>query len=190
MLDMDHIEPKSRFAGFASRAVAVVLDLFLFLAAAAIIRITLQVLFAFADRIIPFIDLEGIANQLEVGRVLGGGLLQMLYFVLFWAAMGQTPGMVLLGIKVVRPDGQPPGLLRAFARYFGFIVSLLALGLGFIWVLFDRQRQGWFDKIAGTYVVYSKEARLYHAQRAKSTSRLSATIEEPVVPGAVKAAPR
>lgn len=190
MLDLDHIEPKSRFAGFASRAVALVLDLFLFLAAAVIIRVTLDVLLAFADRIIPFVDLESIANQLNVGRVIGGGLLQMLYFVLFWAAMGQTPGMVLLGIRVVRPDGKPPSVWRAFARYFGFIVSAIALGLGFVWVLFDRQRQGWFDKIAGTYVVYAKEARHYHIQRTRSSSQLAVAIEEPIVPGAVKTTPR
>jgi uncharacterized RDD family membrane protein YckC len=190
MLDFDHIEPTSRFAGFASRAIAFVIDVFLFLAAAVLIRVTFQALFAVVDRMIPFIDLQAIASEIDFGLVAGTGLIQLLYFVLFWAAVGQTPGMGLLGIKIVRPNGKPPSFWRSLARYFGYILSLICLGLGFIWILFDAKRQGWFDKIAGTYVVYSREARLYHLQRAKSMTQIQNATEEPLATATAKTSSR
>ena len=50
-------------------------------------------------------------------------------------------------------------LLRAAARLFGYLVCVLSLGLGFLWVLVDSRRQGWHDKLANTVVVYAWEAR-------------------------------
>jgi uncharacterized RDD family membrane protein YckC len=85
------------------------------------------------------------------------GLLQLasiLYFVGFWAWRGQTPGMMLLGLRIARDaDGTPPGLGRSILRYIGFFISALVLFIGFIWIAFDRRKQGWHDKIAGTVVV-------------------------------------
>lgn len=82
-----------------------------------------------------------------------GVLTSMAYYVGFWAKSGQTVGKDLLGIKVVCKDGEPPGWGRAFLRYIGYIISAVVLSLGFMWVLFDKKRQGWHDKIAGTYVI-------------------------------------
>jgi uncharacterized RDD family membrane protein YckC len=75
------------------------------------------------------------------------------YFVGFWATTGQTPGKMVMGIKVISIDGQPLSWGKAILRYIGYIISSLILSLGFIWVAFDAKRQGWHDKIAGTYVV-------------------------------------
>jgi uncharacterized RDD family membrane protein YckC len=75
-----------------------------------------------------------------------------------WATTGQTLGKMALGIKVIGADGAPVSWGKAILRYVGYIVSGLVLGLGFIWVAFDARRQGWHDKIAGTYVV-RKEAQ-------------------------------
>lgn len=75
------------------------------------------------------------------------------YFVAFWASTGQTPGKMALGIKVIGTDGSPVSWGKAILRYIGYIISSLVLSLGFIWVAFDAKRQGWHDKIAGTYVV-------------------------------------
>jgi uncharacterized RDD family membrane protein YckC len=75
------------------------------------------------------------------------------YFVALWATTGQTLGKMALGIKVIGADGSPVSWGKAILRYVGYIVSGLVLALGFIWVAFDARRQGWHDKIAGTYVV-------------------------------------
>jgi uncharacterized RDD family membrane protein YckC len=81
-------------------------------------------------------------------------LLQIAYYVGFWTWRGQTPAMMLLGLRVAREsDGAPPGLARSILRFIGYIISEIPLFLGFIWVAFDSRKQGWHDKIAGTVVV-------------------------------------
>ena len=81
-------------------------------------------------------------------------LIPIVYFIGFWTWLGRTPGMMLFGMHIVMdPDGSRPGFGRSILRYVGYIVSSLALFIGFIWVGFDRKKQGWHDKIAGTVVV-------------------------------------
>ena len=80
-------------------------------------------------------------------------LIALVYFVVFWATSGQTPGKMALGIKVIGTDGSPVTWGKAVLRYIGYIISGLVFYLGFIWIAFDAKRQGWHDKIASTYVV-------------------------------------
>ncbi len=61
--------------------------------------------------------------------------------------------MKLLDLRVVRTDGTSLGVAAAVVRYIGLIISCLVLFLGVIWVAFDARKQGWHDKIAGTFVV-------------------------------------
>ncbi|CAN5158949.1 RDD family protein [soil metagenome] len=84
-----------------------------------------------------------------------GTLLGLAYYVYFWsgAGGGQTLGMKVLNIKVERTDGTPLTVTGAIVRYVGLIVSFFVVLLGVIWIIFDPQKQGWHDKIAGTYVV-------------------------------------
>jgi len=81
------------------------------------------------------------------------------YQVFFIAFAGQTPGKALLGLRVVSMDGKRLGYGKAILRLIGYIVSGLPLYLGFIWIIFDDRRQAWHDKIAGTCVIYTWEAR-------------------------------
>lgn len=70
------------------------------------------------------------------------------------ATQGQSPGKKAIGIKIVRVDGSSLGFGGMLIREIvGKFVSGLVVYLGFIWILFDSQRQGWHDKIASTYVV-------------------------------------
>ena len=80
-------------------------------------------------------------------------LFGIVYFVGFWLWRGQTPGKMVLGIKVIRTDGLPISLGYAFRRYLGYIVSALPLFVGYIWIAFDSHKQGFHDKIADTYVI-------------------------------------
>lgn len=81
-------------------------------------------------------------------------LVSILYFVGFWAWRAQTPGMMVLGLRLARDaDGSAPGLGRSILRYIGFFISAVVLFIGFIWIAFDSRKQGWHDKIAGTVVV-------------------------------------
>jgi hypothetical protein len=60
---------------------------------------------------------------------------------------------MIVGIKVVGKDGLPISSGKALLRYVGYIVSGAVLSIGFLWAAFDRKRQGWHDKMAGTYVI-------------------------------------
>jgi len=74
--------------------------------------------------------------------------------LLFWAWRSATPGKLLLGMKIV--DAETLGKVsngRLALRYLGYYVSTFGLLLGFLWVAWDKKKQGWHDKIAGTVVV-------------------------------------
>jgi uncharacterized RDD family membrane protein YckC len=91
--------------------------------------------------------------QFEALSNLASFIMSGIYFVLFWVWRGQTLGMMALGMKVIRVDGSALDLGRAIARYAGYLVSIIPLFLGFIWIAFDARKQGWHDKIADTVVV-------------------------------------
>ena len=82
-------------------------------------------------------------------------LLQAGYFTYFWSAAGkgQTIGSRALNIRVVKTDGSYLDYVGGFLRFIGWVISGAVLLLGFIWAAFDGHKQGWHDKIAGTYVV-------------------------------------
>ena len=80
-------------------------------------------------------------------------VIEVAYFVGFWVWRGQTPGKMMVGIKIIHTDSSPISLSYAFLRYLGYIVSVLTLFIGFIWIAFDSRKQGIHDKIADSYVV-------------------------------------
>lgn len=81
-------------------------------------------------------------------------VIPFLYFPYYWSHGGQTPGMRMMGIRVVRDrDGGPVTGGQAILRLIGYYVSGTVFWLGFIWVLIDKRRRGWHDLIAGTVVV-------------------------------------
>ena len=86
-----------------------------------------------------------------------GILLLWLYYWLFTGLKGQTLGKMAFGIKVVNAQGDRPGLgVAALREVLGKTVSVIALYIGFLWIIGDKQKQGWHDKIASTYVVKVK----------------------------------
>lgn len=86
--------------------------------------------------------------------VLVNQLLPVLVLVIGWGHYGTTPGKLLLELRVIDArTGARPGYVRAAIRYVGYIVSTLTLGIGFLWIAFDRKREGLHDKLAGTRVI-------------------------------------
>ncbi len=85
-------------------------------------------------------------------------LIYFFFYILYGTFMlgkyGSTIGKKHQKLKVVTLDGKPIGYGRAFIREsFGKIISSLIFSLGFFWILIDKKRQGWHDKIAKTLVV-------------------------------------
>jgi len=75
------------------------------------------------------------------------------YGAVMWKFKGTTIGGILCNLRVVRQDGREIDWSTAIVRALGCFVSLIFLGLGFLWIVFDDGRQSWHDKIAGTIVV-------------------------------------
>ena len=84
-------------------------------------------------------------------------LLGIIYFTYFWSASspwpGQTIGDKVHNLRVIRTDGSDLSIVQALIRYVGLFVSFIVIFIGVIWVAFDPNKQGWHDKIAGTYVI-------------------------------------
>jgi len=74
--------------------------------------------------------------------------------VLFWIKKQATPGKLMLSAQIVDArTGNKPTTSQYIYRYVGYFVAAIPLGLGFIWVAFDKRKQGWHDKLAGTIVI-------------------------------------
>jgi uncharacterized RDD family membrane protein YckC len=89
-----------------------------------------------------------------VGVLAGAGwaLLVGGYYVLFWSTAGQTPGMRLVGLRVLGPGGGPPGVGRSLLRLVASAVAVAPLGAGLVPVLFDARRRALQDYVARTSV--------------------------------------
>jgi uncharacterized RDD family membrane protein YckC len=81
-------------------------------------------------------------------------ILPAIVVVLFWVFKSATPGKLLTHISIVdAKTGGKPSTGQFIGRYLGYYVSMLPLFLGFFWVAFDKRKQGWHDKLAGTVVI-------------------------------------
>jgi uncharacterized RDD family membrane protein YckC len=84
-----------------------------------------------------------------------GTILSLAYFTYFeGSSSGQTVGKRLLGIRVIDfSSGGPIGYGRAFVRWIARILSGIVCLLGYLWMLWDKEKQTWHDKLAPTVVV-------------------------------------
>ncbi len=105
-------------------------------------------------------------EPLSLGGEIMLNLVTGLAVLLFWASRQATPGKLALGLRLVdaRTGGAPP-FGRLVARYLGYALSGLPLGLGYLWMLWDPRRQTWHDKLGATLVV------LDHRRGPPSTAR-------------------
>ena len=81
-------------------------------------------------------------------------LLGWVIFVLVLWARGQSPGKLILGMRVIDTAGEPAGFWKmALREVIGKFVSGIVFYLGYFWIIWDKDQQGWHDKIADTVVV-------------------------------------
>jgi uncharacterized RDD family membrane protein YckC len=125
--------PSGPRASFGRRAVALILD-----------DILIWIVYAIV---------WAVTNE-TVGSLVAlvGGLVYFAYFE--GGPTGQTLGKRAMGIRVYDFNGTGPiGFGRGLIRYLGKILSWIPCGLGFLWMLWDKEKQCWQDKIATTVVV-------------------------------------
>lgn len=159
------------YAGFASRTMAMVIDLLIIIAVFAVAAVVLDFFYrtsalenvvGWTQRWLVDWGLFAPVVDFLLGstfRLLALLTFAQLYFTLFYAAIGATPGKYLIGLRVVTQEGRPPRLGAAAIRTLAYAASALPLYLGFLAVLVDNRRRGWHDRIAKTYVVHSWDAR-------------------------------
>jgi uncharacterized RDD family membrane protein YckC len=96
----------------------------------------------------------GFAINDALGYILAFGL-GLVYFAYFEGSpSGQTLGKKVMKIRVIDfSSGGPIGFGRAIVRYISRILSGLICYLGYLWMLWDREKQTWHDKLATTVVV-------------------------------------
>lgn len=75
-----------------------------------------------------------------------------IYFFLFMLSASQTPGMKRQHLIVVTKEGQPLDPKQACMRGFGYLISILPVLLGFVWMLIDPEHLTWADKVSSTYI--------------------------------------
>lgn len=75
------------------------------------------------------------------------------FYFYFWRKSGQTLGMQAWRIRVDNRGGGRPNLRQCFIRAVSGVVSLGLFGLGFLWLLIDRQHLAWHDRLSATRVV-------------------------------------
>ena len=93
-------------------------------------------------------------KPLGVVDVLMNYVLPLVVTLLFWRYRSATPGKLILSLKVV--DAKSLGPMswgQMIGRYFAYLVAAIPLFLGFFWIGWDAQKQGWHDKLAGTFVI-------------------------------------
>ena len=101
-----------------------------------------------------FLDLVLIGMVSAAARGLPwSGLIALAYFAGLWTWKGTTVGGIVLGLKVVRLDGRPISFIVALVRALAAAFAAVVLFLGFFWIAWDPEKQGWHDLIAGTVVV-------------------------------------
>ena len=114
----------------------------------------------FAGLFLDWLILTVIGVIVEVAIKGAGGsaisiLVGLSYFTLFvGSSRGQTPGMSAMGIRVISFDGSGSiGYGRAFIRWIGMYLSGIVFFLGYFWMLWDKEKQCWHDKLASDVVV-------------------------------------
>jgi len=143
------------YAGFLRRFAAVLIDTLVLL-----IVITPLTYFFTRGTYFPGLDPEGdivaqLANiEFDWSYLLFNDLLPMVLIIFFWVRFRGTPGKQLMNCEVV--DADTFGNLsvgQSVLRYLGYFLSTLPLGLGFLWVIWDKKKRGFHDLLAHTVVI-------------------------------------
>lgn len=91
---------------------------------------------------------ETLAHQLTLVGVV------YVFLVGFWCRRGSTLGMLAWGLRVEQDDGTLPSVGQASIRFGVALISLLAVGLGFWWQLWDKDKMTWHDRASKTRLMH------------------------------------
>lgn len=155
-----------KIAGFVTRLLATIIDLIA-------IIVTVGFIIGFAGITANFFSLpENVVVVVQIMAAAIAATVPFLYQFIFLALVGQTAGKIVMGIRVLRKDGEAMSLRIVFQRILFYYITALPIFAGFFWVLLDNKRRGWHDHLAGTIVVFTEESQKYHTLAAQIRQRL------------------
>jgi uncharacterized RDD family membrane protein YckC len=167
------LPPDTHYAGFWRRLLAVLIDVLWFLPVFWILMhllpVTgLQQVQAIEMHILQSqnaVEQQQYMNQLIMASSgFGNGwdfllnwVFPVVVTVFFWVKFRGSPGKLLTRCRVVDAEtGGRLGILQGALRYFAYVASMLPLFLGFLWIGWDRRKQGFHDKIAHSVVIVAE----------------------------------
>lgn len=135
-----------KYAGFWIRTGAAIIDTLL------IMLVTLPLLVAIYGW--AYFDAEQTGIVAGPADFLISWVLPAVAVIAFWILKQATPGKMAVSTKIVDAEsGNAASTGQLIGRYFAYFAATIPLGLGILWVAFDKKKQGWHDKLAGTVVV-------------------------------------
>lgn len=139
------------YVGFWRRLAASVVDVIILVAIIAPIEI------AFFGRDYPELAMQGKTLAVDIWVQL---IAPLIATVVLWRYRSATPGLMLMSAKIVDAKTQAPatmGKLTARAIVLLAMWIFLIPLVGVLWVAFDKRKQGWHDKVAGTIVIRNED---------------------------------
>jgi uncharacterized RDD family membrane protein YckC len=88
----------------------------------------------------------------EMGAAVALVVLAVLYHALFFSVTTATPGMMYAGISLCTFDDQRTDRDQRLGRLKALLVSVLPVGLGIAWAIFDEEHLTWHDRLSRTYL--------------------------------------
>ena len=135
--------------GFLRRLAAQIYDLFLLIA----------VLFLATALLLPFTAGVAVSAQQVLIYRIYLVVVSFFFYGWFWTHGGQTLGLRAWKIKVMTLDQKPIRWNQALLRFATAIGSWGLFGLGFLWILVDKNRRGWHDHLSKTAVYFDTQKK-------------------------------
>lgn len=143
----------NEYAGFRIRVVAFLIDMIIYFI------VIFLILFAISKTVYWDTGKLYWDNRNEFSIFLDH-VLPPVAVVSFWIYKSATPGKMVARLRIVdAQSGNQPTVGQYVVRYLGYFASSILLFLGFIWISFDKRKQGWHDKLAGTVVIRSNKKK-------------------------------
>jgi len=95
---------------------------------------------------LPSVGIAGWVFKAYLGAILFG------FFYLFWVSSGRTLGMQVWHLHIEDKEGGPVTVQQVAKRLLGAALSMGCFGLGYLWILIDKDRCAWHDRISGTRI--------------------------------------
>ena len=154
--------PTLRFAGFWIRFGALILDSLIVLPVSLLLNYLFKLTLTGTAHVNPLDPQNSGFGAQSIGGTLAALAVYYLIIVTLYAVyngicmsrFGGMPGMLICGLRVIRPDGARLTFWRGVGRYFANYLSGMSLGIGYLFVAFDDQKRALHDYVCDTRVVY------------------------------------